>query len=73
MPQAPEYVSVPVASEVLGCTDAWVLRLLREGALEGFKLNGRAWAVKRTSLEKNLKEYLTRDPSRAGRKRSRIG
>ena len=73
MPQAPEYVSVPVAAEVLGSTDVWVLRLLREGTLEGFKLNGRAWAVKRTSLEKNLKEYLTRDPSHAGRKRSRIG
>jgi excisionase family DNA binding protein len=73
MAQAPEYVSVPVAAELLGCTDVWVLKLLKEGTLEGFRLNGRAWAVKRSSLEKNLKEYLTRDPSKAGRKRSKIG
>lgn len=73
MAQAPEYVSVPVAAELLGCTDVWVLRLLKEGTLEGFRLSGRAWAVKRSSLEKNLKEYLTRDPSKAGRKRSKIG
>lgn len=73
MAQAPEYVSVPRAAELLGCTDVWVLKLLKDGTLEGFRLNGRAWAVKRESLEKNLKEYLTRPASQAGRKRSRIG
>lgn len=73
MTQVPEYVSVPVAAETLGCTEVWVLRMLKDGTLEGFKLNGRAWAVKRSSLEKNLREYLERDPSHAGRKRSRMG
>lgn len=73
MAQAPEYVSVPRAAELLGCTDVWVLKLLKEGTLEGFRLNGRAWAVKRSSVEQNIKEYLTREPSHAGRKRSRIG
>lgn len=72
MKQEPDFVSVPVAAEMLGCTDVWVLRLLRAGELDGFRLNGRAWAVKRSSIEKNLHEYLRRDPAHAGRKRSRL-
>jgi len=69
----PEWVSVPVAAEMLGCTDVWVIRLIKEGTLEGFKLSGRAWAVKRASVEENLKEYLQRDPTLSGRKRSKLG
>lgn len=68
-----DWISVPDAAEILGCTDVWVLRLIRRGDLEGFRLSGRAWAVRRDSVEKNLKSYLSRDPSLAGRKRSKLG
>lgn len=68
----PEYVSVPVAAEMLGCTDVWVIRLLKAGQLDGFRLSGRAWAVSRASVERNLREYLKRDPSLAGRRRSKL-
>lgn len=68
-----EWISIPKAAELLGCTDVWVLKLIHRGELEGFQLNGRAWAVKRTSVEKNLQAYLERDPSESGRKRSRLG
>lgn len=71
MKQAPEYVSVPAAAEMMGCTDVWVIRLLKAGQLEGFRLNGRAWAVKRASVEKNVQEYIERDPALSGRKRSK--
>jgi excisionase family DNA binding protein len=64
---------VPVAAELLGCTDVWVIKMISRGDLEGFKLSGRAWAVKRTSVEKNVREYLSRDPSLSGRKRSKLG
>ncbi len=71
--KVPDYLSVPVAAQVLGCTDVWVIRMIQDGRLEGFRLNGRAWAVKRSSVEKNKDEYLNRAPSAAGRKRSKLG
>ena len=73
MKQAPDYVSVPKAAEMMGCTDVWVIRLLKAGQLEGFRLSGRAWAVKRSSVEKNVQDYLERDPALAGRRRSKLG
>jgi hypothetical protein len=57
---------------MLGCTDVWVIKLLRAGTLDGFRLNGRAWAVSHKSVAKNVKEYLERDPAQAGRKRSKL-
>jgi hypothetical protein len=63
---------VPVAAELLGCSDVWVIKMVQRGDLEGFKLSNRAWAVSRRSVEKNLREYLERDPSLAGRKRSKL-
>lgn len=72
MAQLPEWMSVPDAAKALGCTDVWVLRLLKQGQLEGFRLSGRAWAVRRKSVERNLAEYLDRDPAQSGRKRSRL-
>ena len=68
-----DWISVPDASEMLGCTDVWVIKMISRGDLEGFKLSGRAWAVSRKSVEKNIREYLSRDPSLAGRKRSKFG
>jgi excisionase family DNA binding protein len=67
-----DYVSVPSAAEMLGCTDVWVIRMIQAGTLDGFRLSGRAWAVKRSSVEKNLKDYLSRSSSLAGRKRSKL-
>jgi excisionase family DNA binding protein len=68
----PEWMSVPQAAEALGCSDVWVIRMIQRGELEGFRLSGRAWAVSRKSCEKNLNEYLNRDPSLSGRKRSKL-
>jgi hypothetical protein len=72
MQKPPEWVSVPVAAEMLGCTDVWVIKLIHAETLEGFRLNGRAWAVSYKSVAKNVKEYLERDPAQAGRKRSKL-
>jgi excisionase family DNA binding protein len=69
----PAYISVPAAAEILGCSDVWVIRLIEKGTLEGFRLSGRAWAVSRESVAKNLHDYLTRDPAVAGRKRTKLG
>lgn len=69
MQKPPEWVSVPVAAELLGCSDVWVIKMIQRGDLDGFKLSARAWAVKRASVERNQQEYLERDPTLAGRKR----
>jgi len=73
MQKTPDWISVPVAAELLGCTDVWVIKMIQSGDLEGFKLSGRAWAVKRASAEKNRRDYLERDPTLAGRKRANLG
>jgi excisionase family DNA binding protein len=73
MNKPPEWISVPKAAELLGCTDVWVIQMIRRGDLEGFKLSGRAWAISRKSVEKNLRDYLERDPTLSGRKRSKLG
>lgn len=73
MQRPPDWVSVPVAAEMLGCSDVWVIRMIQRGDLEGFRLSGRAWAVSRKSVEKNVKDYLQRDPTLSGRKRSKLG
>ena len=73
MQRPPEWISVPVAAELLGCTDVWVIKMIQRGDLEGFRLSGRAWAVSRKSVEKNVADYLKRDPSLSGRKRSKLG
>ncbi len=64
-----DILSVPEAASLLGCSDVWVIKMLRSGGLEGFKLSGRAWAISRKSVETNIDEYQQRDPSRPGRKR----
>lgn len=72
MVKEPEWISVPQAAEILGCSDVWVIRMIQNGDLEAFRLSGRAWAVSRKSVAKNLEEYLKRDPTLAGRKRSKM-
>lgn len=73
MQRPPEWISVPKAAEMLGCTDVWVIKMVQAGTLEGFRLSGRAWAVSKKSVEKNLRDYLQRDPTLSGRKRSKLG
>lgn len=73
MQRPPEWISVPKAAELLGCTDVWVIKMIHRGDLEGFRLSGRAWAVSKKSVEKNIAEYLKRDPALSGRKRSKLG
>jgi hypothetical protein len=67
-----DFVSVPEAARIMGCTRVWVQQLLKRRQLDGFKLSERAWAVSRKSVEKNLKQYLRRDPAEAGRPRSKM-
>ena len=73
MQKAPDWISVPDAAELLGCTDVWVIKMIHRGDLDGFKLSARAWAVSRKSVQKNIREYLERDPTLAGRKRAKLG
>ena len=68
----PQFISVPAAAELLGCSDVWVVKMILSGELQGFKLSKRAWAVDRKSALKNRQEYLNRDPTLSGRKRSKI-
>lgn len=63
------YVSVPDACDIVHKTDAAVQRDLRSGILDGFRLNRKAWAVLRSSAEKEFRDYLTRSSSIPGRKR----
>ena len=56
----PEFVSVPEAADLLGCSTTWVLKLLGDGQLDGFKLSQKAWCVSRESIQKNLSEYIQR-------------
>lgn len=51
-------MNVPDACELLGVTESYVYRLIDRGHLEGFRLNGRSWAVIRKSVERNAKEYV---------------
>ena len=55
-----DILSVPEAASLLGCSDVWVIKMIRAGTLEGFKLSGRAWAVSRKSVEKSIAEYEQR-------------
>jgi len=72
MQRPPDWISVPDAAELLGCTDVWVIKMIGRGDLDGFRLSARAWAVSRKSVEKNVQEYLARNASKAGRPRSKL-
>lgn len=61
------FLSVPETAEILGVTGSRVRQMLANETLRGEKLNERAWAVYRDSVEKALKEQ--RDGGR-GRPRS---
>lgn len=64
-----DVMSVPEVVAFVGCSDVWVIRMLRADTLAGFRLSGRAWAVSRASVEKNHRDYQERDVWLSGRKR----
>lgn len=66
------WVSVPEACEIVCVTDGMVIRMLTDGRLNGFRLNGKAWAVDRLSCKKNIEEYLA-NPATGGRPRTLTG
>lgn len=59
------YVSVPEAARMLGCTSGRVRQLLIAGDLKGEKLNAKAWAIQRRAVEK-----LAAIPQTKGRPRT---
>lgn len=63
------YVCVPDACEIMAMTDAAVVRAIKRGRVEGFRLNNRAWAVKKASAEKEFAEYMASIGTRTGRPR----
>ena len=66
----PEWISTTEAAEILGVSDVWVLKLIAKNELKAFRLSGRAWAIERTSVEKNLKNYLGQISKGKGRPRA---
>lgn len=61
---AKPFISVADAAEILGCTGGRIRQLLIDGVIAGMKLNERAWAVERKSVEK-----LAKVPQTVGRPR----
>lgn len=60
------YYSVAQAAKRLGCTTGRVRQLLRDELLKGEKLNARAWAVDRRSVERAAKREQVRGRPRIG-------
>ena len=54
-----QFVSVNEAAHILGCTDGRIRQMLREGILDGLKLNAKAWAIPRKAVEKAAKNTPT--------------
>lgn len=63
------YCSVPEACDIVCVTDGMVIRMLNDGRLKGFLLNGNAWAVDRRSAEQNMREYMKSPSQYGGRRR----
>jgi len=63
------WVSTVEAAEILGVSDVWVIKLISEGTLEAFRLNGRAWCVSRESVEKQSGVYNSQKTRGRGRPR----
>lgn len=60
------FVSVPEAAGILGCTVGRIRQMLIAGELPGQKFNARAWAVDRKALEKAAKIPQTKGRPRNG-------
>ena len=71
MQRKKEWLNTKEAAALLGVSDSWVVRLIKEDELEAFRLSERAWAVKRSSALKKLGEYMAE--SKRGRGHPRKG
>lgn len=60
------FVSVPEAAAILGCTVGRVRQLLISGELEGKKFNEKAWAIEKRAVEKLAKVPRTKGRPRIG-------
>lgn len=50
-----DYISVPTAAEIIGCTEGRVRQLIYSGDIDAVKANEKAWLVLRKSAEKRAK------------------
>lgn len=64
-----QWISVPEACDITCVTDGMVIRMLKDGRLNGFMLNSKAWAVSRTSAEQNYREALAQRDGKRGHPR----
>lgn len=55
-----ELISVSEAATRLNLTDSYIRRLLREGKIEGRKINDRAWVVSKSSVEQYASAHKKR-------------
>ena len=46
------FLNVAQAADLVGCTEGRVRQLLIDGVLDGFKINGKAWAIDPKSARK---------------------
>ena len=60
------FMSVPEAAEILGCTVGRVRQLLIAGDLDGRKFNEKAWAIEKRSVAKLAKIPRTKGRPRIG-------
>ena len=49
--------SVKEAADMLGVTDAYIIRMIQKNDLIGFRLHQRAWAVSLKSVVHNAQQY----------------
>ena len=57
MKKQESYISVKEAAEMLGVTDAYIIRMIQKNDWIGFRLHQRAWAVSLKSVVRNAQEY----------------
>lgn len=69
MQRKKEYLNTKEAAALLGVSDSWVVRLIKNKELEAFRLSERAWAVKRSSALKKLGEYMSENKRGRGHPR----
>lgn len=64
-------ISVTEAAEILGVTDTWVRRLIREGKLQGKVITRTCYVVSLKDARRNFEAYRRRPAGSEGRPRSR--
>ena len=60
MTKRPQITTVTKAAETLGCSRQNVLYLLAKGRIDGWQINGKAWAVVVASVDKYRVERDTK-------------